>query len=48
MKRKRNRELSKLIDFPNQDTKERAQITANRVGMNLKQWIESLIINALK
>jgi hypothetical protein len=41
--KKRDRSLSKLIDFQSEEQKERAQSMADTVGIPLKQWIEELI-----
>lgn len=47
-KRKRDRSLSKLIDFPSIEAKEAAQKLADKENRDLKNWIETLIITAIK
>ena len=45
---KRDRTLSKLIDFESKAQKDLAEYVAKEQGYNLKNWIERLIKDRLK
>lgn len=42
-RKKRDRSLSKIIDFRSPEQREKAQKKARKEGMTLKAWIETLI-----
>lgn len=44
MAKKRDRTLSKLIDFPDEKAKQKATVTAAKAGKDLKNWIQDLIL----
>jgi predicted HicB family RNase H-like nuclease len=41
--KKRDRSMSKIIDFWSEDQRHKAQKMADNTGISLKQWIEELI-----
>jgi predicted HicB family RNase H-like nuclease len=41
--KKRDRSMSKIIDFESDKQRKRAQTMADDIGISLKEWIEELI-----